>query len=315
MDLEEVMGLQELENKKDKFKIMITYVGGIAGQSVIKMIKKSKYKDRIEIIGTDCDKYAAGFEWVDKPYLVSKVPECLSQYDQIIRKEKPDLILPTGEEDLSHLSKYENSYMCDEKLIELCQDKYKFYKHYKTFYGFQMPQTELSWEDLELPMIQKPITGRGSRGFELLENAGHIAAVENRPMRIYQEYLPGQEYTIDVLLTDKTKIIVPRKRVNVKGGNSTCGKIELNRDIITFLQNFFEDSSFRGPLCVQMKEDKDGVPKLTEINPRFGGGSIFTTIAGINFIDVILAEKFGDKLELEEPREITITRYWDEMEL
>ena len=59
-----------------------------------------------------------------------------------------------------------------------------------------MPQTELSWEDLELPMIQKPITGRGSRGFELLENAGHIAAVENRPMTIYQEYLPGQEYTI-----------------------------------------------------------------------------------------------------------------------
>ena len=315
MDLEEVMGIQELENKKDKFKIMITYVGGIAAQSVIKMIKKSQYKDRIEIIGTDCDKYAAGFEWVDKPYLVSKVPECLSQYDQIIRKEKPDLILPTGEEDLSHLSKYENAYMCDEKLIELCQDKYKFYKHYKTFYGFQMPQTELSWEDLELPMIQKPITGRGSRGFELLENAGHIAAVENRPMRIYQEYLPGQEYTIDVLLTDKTKIIVPRKRVNVKGGNSTCGKIELNRDIITFLQNFFKDSSFRGPLCVQMKEDKHGVPKLTEINPRFGGGSIFTTIAGINFIDVILAEKFGDKLELEEPREITITRYWDEMEL
>ena len=27
MDLEEVMGLQELEKKKDKFKIMITYGG------------------------------------------------------------------------------------------------------------------------------------------------------------------------------------------------------------------------------------------------------------------------------------------------
>tara|TARA_Y100001980_G_C14538990_1_gene316317 strand:- start:778 stop:1725 length:948 start_codon:yes stop_codon:yes gene_type:complete len=315
MDLEEVMGLQELEKKKDKFKIMITYVGGIAAQSVIKMIKKSQYKDRIEIIGTDCDKYSVGFSWVDKPYLVKKVPDCFSQYDNIVKKEKPDLILPTGEEDLSHLSKYENAYMCDEKLIELCQDKYNFHKHYKTFYGSHMPETELSWEKLDLPMVQKPITGRGSRGFELLKNAGHIAAVENLPMRIYQEYLPGQEYTIDVLLTDKTKIIVPRKRVNVKGGNSTCGKIELNRDIIMFLEMFFQDQSFRGPLCVQMKEDKDGKPKLTEINPRFGGGSIFTTIAGINFIDVILAEKFGDKLELEEPREITITRYWDEIEL
>ena len=217
MDLEEVMGQQELEKKKDKFKIMITYVGGIAGQSVIKMIKKSKYKDRIEIIGTDSDKYAAGFEWIDKPYLVSKVPDCLYQYDEIIKKEKPDLILPTGEEDLVHLSKYENAYMCDEKLIELCQDKYDFYKHYKTFYGFQMPQTELSWEDLSLPMVQKPVIGRGSRGFELLENAGHIAAVENRPMTLYQEYLPGQEWTIDVLLTDKTKSNSSEKKSKCQG--------------------------------------------------------------------------------------------------
>ena len=37
-----------------------------------------------------------------------------------------------------------------------------------------------------------------------------------------------------------------------------------------FLEMFFQDQSFRGPLCVQMKEDKDGVPKLIEINPRFG---------------------------------------------
>tara|TARA_R100000458_G_C8127802_1_gene144034 strand:- start:426 stop:620 length:195 start_codon:yes stop_codon:yes gene_type:complete len=64
-----------------------------------------------------------------------------------------------------------------------------------------------------------------------------------------------------------------------------------------------------------MKEDKDGVPKLTEINPRFGGGSIFTTMSGINFVDVILAEKFGDSIELDDPSEITITRYWDEIVL
>ena len=315
MDLEEVMGIQELQDKKGKFKILLTYAGGIAGQSVIKMINNSKYYEKLYTIGVDCDENAPGLQWVDKPVVVSKYPDCESELRELIEKEKPDLILPTGEEDLAFLSEFENAYMCDRSLIELCQNKYEFYKHYKTFFGSHMPQTELGWENLNLPMVQKPITGRGSRGFELLENAGHIAAVENRPMTIYQEYLPGQEWTIDVLLTDKTKVIVPRKRVNVKGGNSTCGKIELNRDIIMFLEMFFQDQSFRGPLCVQMKEDKDGVPKLTEINPRFGGGSIFTTIAGINFVDVILAEKFGDKLKLEEPREITITRYWDEMEL
>ena len=56
------MGLQDLK-RKDKFKIMIILV---VLDNHNKMIKKSKYKDRIEIIGTDCDKYAAGFEWVDK---------------------------------------------------------------------------------------------------------------------------------------------------------------------------------------------------------------------------------------------------------
>ena len=88
----------------------------------------------------------------------------------------------------------------------------------------------------------------GSRRFELLENVGHITAVEKRPMTIPRVFV-GQEWTIDVLLTDKTKVIVPRKRVNVKGGNSTCGKIELNRDIIMFLEMFFQDQSYRG-FCV-----------------------------------------------------------------
>ena len=41
MDLEEVMGIQELQDKKGKFKILLTYAGGIAGQSVIKMINNS----------------------------------------------------------------------------------------------------------------------------------------------------------------------------------------------------------------------------------------------------------------------------------
>ena len=36
---------------------------------------------------------------------------------------------------------------------------------------------------------------------------------------LFQEYLPGQEWTIDCLVTKNHKLIIPRKRLNIKGGN------------------------------------------------------------------------------------------------
>ena len=43
------------------------------------------------------------------------------------------------------------------------------------------------------------------------------------------------------------------------------------RNISKFLQ-------LKGPVCMQMKEDELGSPKFIEINPRFGGGTYFTTL-------------------------------------
>ena len=37
-----------------------------------------------------------------------------------------------------------------------------------------------------------------------------------------------------------------------------------------------------------MKEDKNGNLKFIEINPRFGGGSYFATLSGVNFTEIIL---------------------------
>ena len=88
-------------------KIMLTYVGGIAGQSVIKMIRRSKYND-IMIIGLDSDKNAVGLKWCDLSEVVPSADYFYdlgyqSEYRKIIEREKPDLILPTGEEDLEFL--------------------------------------------------------------------------------------------------------------------------------------------------------------------------------------------------------------------
>lgn len=296
-------------------KIMLTYVGGIAAQSVIKMIRRSKYNDII-IIGVDSDKNAVGLEWCDVSEVVPSADYFYdlgyqSKYKRIIEREKPDLILPTGEEDLEFLTEFSNSFMNTKSMVQLCQDKYLFYKHFKKEYEDFLPKTSDSPMDFNsLPIITKPMVGRGGRGFRLIKDFSELAAVQKFGEHMYQEYLPGQEWTIDCVITKEKSVIIPRKRVNIKGGNSTCGTIEMNKTIIDFLSEFLKP--FVGPLCVQMIEDKDGNPKLTEINPRFGGGSIFAELAGVNLVDVILDEIHGKDNDYK-AKEITVTRYWDEI--
>lgn len=296
-------------------KIMLTYVGGIAGQSVIKMIRRSKYND-IMIIGLDSDKNAVGLKWCDLSEVVPSADYFYdlgyqSEYRKIIEREKPDLILPTGEEDLEFLSQFKSSFMNTKSMIQLCQDKYLFYKHFKKDYEDFLPKTSDSPMDFDsLPIIIKPMIGRGSRGFRLIKDFSELAAVQKFGEHMYQEYLPGQEWTIDCVITKEKSVIIPRKRVNIKGGNSTCGTIEMNKTIIDFLSEFLKP--FVGPLCVQMIEDKDGNPKLTEINPRFGGGSIFAELAGVNLVDVILDQIHGEDNDYK-AKEITVTRFWDEI--
>ena len=132
---------------------------------------------------------------------------------------------------------------------------------------------------------------------------------------IFQEYLPGQEYTIDVLCDMKSNplVVVPRKRLQTKAGISSKG--EIIRD------NFIEKACFdickflklKGPVCLQMKEDKDGKPKFVEVNPRFGGGTYFTTLAGVNFCKLIIDILGGKELNIPEPKPITVLRYFEEI--
>ena len=53
-----------------------------------------------------------------------------------------------------------------------------------------------------------------------------------------------------------------------------------------------------------MKEDINGKPKFVEINPRLGGSSYFATLAGVNFLEIILDLAQGNKPKINKPRRI-----------
>ena len=132
---------------------------------------------------------------------------------------------------------------------------------------------------------------------------------------IYQEYLPGDEYTIDVLLDMDSKplISVPRIRLQTRGGISTKGQIILDRELIEESFKIAKFLKIIGPCCIQVKKDINNLFKLVEINPRLGGGTIFTTLAGANFPQMIVDMIEGKHINLPNISEITILRYFEEI--
>jgi carbamoyl-phosphate synthase large subunit len=62
-----------------------------------------------------------------------------------------------------------------------------------------------------------------------------------------------------------------------------------------------------------MKESAEGILKMIEINPRFGGGTIFTTLAGANFPAMIIDMLNGKDIVKPTVSEITLIRYFEEI--
>jgi carbamoyl-phosphate synthase large subunit len=81
-------------------------------------------------------------------------------------------------------------------------------------------------------------------------------------------------------------------------------------------KNTAQTLGIRGPSCIQLKESNNGELKIIEINPRFGGGTIFTTLAGANFPAMLLElVSNNNNLVIPEVTEITVLRYFEEIVL
>jgi len=103
---------------------------------------------------------------------------------------------------------------------------------------------------------------------------------------ILQEHLDGYEYTLDVLadFDGKVRCVVPRKRLKVRAGEVSKGVTVKDKKIIDTGKRVVEAlKGARGPITVQGFLTTDAKFKLTEINPRFGGGHPLAIAAGADY--------------------------------
>lgn len=202
----------------------------------------------------------------------------------------------------------------DFSVIRICQDKWRLYCTIKN--KDIMPFTTDNIEEITLPFIVKPKIGKGSKNVFICETRGDLPFALNRVEDpIFQKLLVGKEYTVDVLsdLKGKPLIAVPRERIEIKAGITSKGKITLDEEIQKICLDVAKQLNIKGSSCMQLKRDKKGKPKLIDVNPRMGGATIMTTLAGVNFPELLIKLCNNEKFSVPRPKEITITRYWEEL--
>lgn len=184
----------------------------------------------------------------------------------------------------------------------------------------------------------KPPVSNGQRGFRILEDGQNklLSLLNDKPNNVYisfdefvsicnsatffpelvvMEYLPGDEYSVDVLVDNgKCISVIPRSRDFIKMGISFAGTVVEEKEVIKYSRMIVEGLKLHGNIGLQFKRDKNGVPKILESNPRVQGTIVLCTAAGENMVYEAVKIGLGEKIP--EPRinwGVKMIRFWDEL--
>jgi carbamoyl-phosphate synthase large subunit len=306
-----------------KQNVLIPGAGGAAGIGAIKSLRMCGFSKKI--ISTDANPLSAGLYLADQSYILPNADDSsfFEKALSIIECEDIGVIFPTSGFDIIPYSQNKiklnnkgvTAVISDYECLNTCLDKNLFYQKLSPY--FDLPFTTTKSEEIDnFPCIVKPIFGKGSRDVFICNNKEELDRILNHyENMIIQEYLPKQEFTIDVMsdLDGNPIVAVPRERLEIKAGISSKGKVVVDQYMQDECMAIAEFLNIKGPSCMQMKVSSDGKPKIMEINPRMGGATILATYAGINFADIILKMVNGEKVQIPQIKEVTMMRYYQEI--
>ena len=264
------------------------------------------------VVAVDCSLTAPAFHLADAAWQVPRCsePEFAQVIVELCQRESVRLAVPTIDPELPVYAGNRDLFaavrtavaVSGPDTVAIAADKVRTHQ-WLSEHGFatvrQAPANEALAQpsDWRFPLIAKP--RRGSAGIGVAPVADLDAlrvACRGRDDLVVEEIAPGQEYTINLFVNASGKCIcvVPHMRLEVRAGEvskAVTAKrpalIELGRQIGEALPGAY------GPLNVQCFVDAQGTIRVTEINPRFGGGYPIAQAAGANFPRWLIEEALG----------------------
>lgn len=262
---------------------------------LLKKVKNAanKLAPAIDLIGADIDTSCIGKFFTDgfwhMPPIKDLQPEDLIEY---CKTNSINAIIPTRDGELGffaglkpELAKNNISvFVSDKETVNYCLDKLQFYQDAKS--GLPIMETSDSIDDIKSgKYVVKERYGAGSDkiGINLNkdEAIGHSKKLNNP---IYQPFIPGQEYSVDIFIDkDKnTKGVITRKRELVVNGESQITTTKTLPEVENVAREFINSKNFYGHVILQLIIDENNQIQIIECNPRFGGASTLSINSGLD---------------------------------
>lgn len=308
--------------------ILVTNISYHCAVGVVKLLRKI---NNAELCILGCSNipigYSSGSLLVDKFFLVDKINNSDKYLDEIItlcNTYDIDHIISTDEFEQFIFNKNIDYFLTKTciihtDIINLFSNKYKATKAISEL-GIKIP-TIYSLENFEMFKNKKIIIRENnsccSYGIHVLDGFD-IESIRKWSTNnsFIQEYVSGEEYTVDVLCDKNGNPIniIPRKRLAIRGGITYKCLIEKNELLIKECKKIYKKYTIPGFSNVQFIIKND-VAFFIELNPRLGGTTIASSLAGDNLIDLYI-KHFVENKPLKESSirwNTLVTRYYEEV--
>ncbi|WP_431074098.1 ATP-grasp domain-containing protein [Microbacterium phyllosphaerae] len=307
-------------------RVLVTGAGGPAGVAVIRSLLR---RSDLEVFAADMDGWASGIYLVPPTHRRLVPPgrdeDFVPAISRMVAEDGLDLVISTVDVELIALAGRRDELAPavlaapSQETLSVALDKLLLAERCEST-GLT-PRTVLAGADADavdwvFPVFAKPRQGAGSRGIRLVADR---AALESLPLDeglIVQDYLPGEEYSVDVIADAAGTVVaaVPRTRARVDSGVAIAGRTVHDPELEETAAAIARAIGLVGVANVQLRRDREGRAVLLEVNPRFPGALPLTIAAGVDIPSLVADLFLGRDIPASVPfREVASVRFLEDI--
>jgi carbamoyl-phosphate synthase large subunit len=224
----------------------------------------------------------------------------------LVDKKKIKLIIPTNSYEIEYIEKVrlklENKFNCkilgtplrNIKKINNKLKLYTFLKKNKIQTPYSQPLSNFLKKKIKkFPFVIKKVYGQASEGVFLIKKIqdwkNFLRYRTNNHKYFYQEYLPGNEYGMDVINDYRRQFIsvLVRKKIMMKNGETIKAKILSSKPFLKIAKKISKAVNHVGSIDIDAIKKNNNL-FIIDVNCRFGGGYKLSHAAGANIPELFI---------------------------